>query len=344
VPAPTFDPAATLRALGHDLGRETALSQVDRLQRRPADRAQALAYEGGALPAALARLSADATARMAHRLRAVEVLAGLAGADAVPALAERLRHTGTPEETAVARTAAIALRGLDAAAALAPAATADDPEIRATVAAAGAAPDDLCIRLTDAWPFVRAAAARGLARHPDRAACLAGAMQDPQPTVRSAVIQAAGFAGVAAVAPGLRTIAGDAGAPVPLRVEAVVALGRLGDDAPALRILNTHLEKGGIVPLAEAAVGALAARDTPENRAHLRRALLSEAGGVVLAAARGLSGFGDTEALPDLRAARDRVGARYRSPLDRVLEHLGDPPRAEPLEPGGPDPADVDPE
>ena len=37
----------------------------------------------------------------------------------------------------------------------------DDPEIRATVAAAAAKPEDLCARLKDPWPIVRAAAARG---------------------------------------------------------------------------------------------------------------------------------------------------------------------------------------
>lgn len=340
-----FDPEATLRALSHDLGRETALSQLEGLGTpgRAEERVHALRHEGGAVPAALARLTSDAGVRMAHRLRAVEVLAGLAGDGAVAPLSERLRHTGSPEETAVARAAAIALRGLRATEALATAATSADPEIRATVAAAGAAPDDLCARLVDSWPLVRAAAARGLAGHPARAACLVGALDDKAPTVRAAAFWAVGVAGVVAAAPGLRAVAGDAGAPLPLRVEAVLALGRLGDVAPALRIVNTHLEKGGIVPLAEAAVGALAARDTPEHRTLLRRALTSEAGGVVLAAARALGAFGDADAVPELRAARVRIGARHRAALDRILAHLGEPAAAEPLEPVGPDTAGSDP-
>ncbi|MCK6576183.1 hypothetical protein L6V77_34460, partial [Myxococcota bacterium] len=193
-------------------------------------------------------------------------------------------------------------------------------------------------------PLVRAAAARGLAVHPDRAACLVGAVADTSPAVRSAVFQAVGVAGVGAAGPALRAVAGDAGAPVPLRVEAVLALGRLGDTEPATRIVNTHLEKGGIVPLAEAAVGGLAARDTPEHRALLRRALASEAGGVVLVAARALAALDDTEALPALRAARARIGARYRPGLDRVLVHFGDPPPADPFDAPGPDPAEADPE
>ena len=346
-PAPVFEPDATLRALGHDEGRRTALNQLVALT--PADRTRAAAFGERALAKALSALAADPKARIGHRLRAVEALALLVGVSAVPALAERLRHVGTPEELAVARAAAVALRGLHADAELATMAGADDPEIRATVAAAGANPEDLCGRLGDPWPVVRGAAARGLARHPDRAVCVAAGLTDRDPSVRSAALETIGAAGVQAAGPVLRTLANDSAAPVILRAQAVVALGRLGDAEPARKILATHLAKGGIVPLAEAAVSALAATDTAAHREMLRRALTSESGVVVASAARVLAALGDTEARPALEQARGRVDARHRDQIDAALARLtaaGAPPVGE-AAPGstlGDDPADADPE
>jgi HEAT repeat protein len=350
--APVFDPDATLRALGHDEGRQAALDQLSALS--PPDRARAMAHGDGAFSKALATLAADAKARMGHRLRAVEAMAVLVGAPAVPALAERLRHTGTPEETAVARVAAVALRGLHAKAELAAASAADDPEIRATVAAAAAKPEDLCARLKDPWPIVRAAAARGLATQGEGAACIVGALQDRDVSVRAAALQTCGLAGVKAAVPALRALAGDAAAPVPMRADAVVALGRLNETEPARRILSTHLAKGGIVPLAEAAVSALAAVDTPESREALHKALASQNGSVVAGAALALAAFGDQTARPEIEQARKRVDARHRFPVDAALRRLGaataptagEDPGAPSPDTGdtGPDPADSDPE
>ena len=340
--APPFEPAATLRALRHDEGRASALKVLDALS--PAERAAAAAFDERAIPRALAELAADAEARIGHRLLAVEVLARLAALAAVEPLSERLRHTGTPEEIAVARAAAVALRGLGARAALAPAATSPDPEVRATVAGAAAAPDTLCAALKDPWPVVRAAAARGLAGRPAESPCLLLAFDDRDAPVRIAAIQAAGQAGVKAAAPPLRALAAETNAPLPLRVEAVVALGRLGDTEPAQKVLNTHLAKGGIVPLALGAVAALAAADRPESRETLRRALDSKAESVVAGAALALAALRDTEARPALERARERVHARHREAVEQALERLA--PGAAPAtgSPTSDDPAAADPE
>ena len=85
------------------------------------------------------------------------------------ALFEELKAMGTPDAYFFAARILrdcfdVGGKGLDAATG------AGDPEIRATVAAAAAKPEDLCARLNDPWPIVWAAAARGLATQGEGAA------------------------------------------------------------------------------------------------------------------------------------------------------------------------------
>ncbi len=355
---PAFEPAATVRALAHDEGRPTALKQLLALPAK--QRGFALTADDAAIPHALDALLTDASAEIGFRLAAIQALVYLAGGatpevreSTAATLAQRLPHLGTPEETAIAREAAIGLRGLKALPLLAAASASDDPEIRATVAATAAAPADLCARLKDPWPVVRAAAARGLALgDATGSACVAGALSDTDATVRAAAVRAAGEARVAEALPALRALAGDSAGPVPLRVDALYALGRLGELEPARMVLNTHLAKGGIVPLAEGAVSALAQSDAPGDRALVRQALSSEAGPVVLLAAQALARAGDAESLSSIQAARPRVDARHREALDAAIEQLKAltaPPGESPSAPvdsnlNNHDPADDDPE
>jgi HEAT repeat protein len=160
---------------------------------------------------------------------------------------------------ALAREAARALRQLKAFDALAAGLESKDPEVRATAAAAGAAPTRLCAVLrADEWPKVRSSAARGLLKHPTQAACLADGFGDPDPVVALVSIQVAGLSGLAPLRKPLRRVAGSPRASVPLRGAAFVSLAHLGDAEPAQKALATHLASGKIVPLAVAAVRALA--------------------------------------------------------------------------------------
>jgi HEAT repeat protein len=323
-----FDPVASVRALGHDDARPGALRQILRL-----DAVELSAARGADLAGPVAALVPDPKVPVADRILAARVLALLARPEAVPALADQAGRDASPEDVAVARESALALRQMSATDALVPLLAARDPEVRATAAAAGANPERLCaLAREDAWPAVRAAAARGLTHHADRAACLADALTDADAGVALTAARTLAETRSEAAHPALRRVAGDAQADVPLRREAVIALGRLGDLEPAEKILAKHLADGAIVPLAEAAVEALAAARTEASAAQLRRALGSAAPSVQRVAARAL-------------ATRD--DAESRAALDAFLQKL--PPNErrglqarEAEEPRGPDAPDDD--
>lgn len=321
-----FDPAATAKALGRPEARAGALRQVLSLRLPDLERARA---ERLALLAAA--VVADETAHLDDRILAARATALLGGDGVAPLIATSLVRTDSPEQVALAREVAIALRKLEAPAELTPGLDSADPEVRATAAAAGAGAGTLCRLLReDVWPDVRAAAADGLAGQPDHATCLADGLRDAEQSVSLASARAAGGTGRRELVEPLRTLAGDARAPVPSRVEAFVALGRLGDAEPARRALETHLSKGGIVPLAEASVYALTHTGLAAAPL-LRRALDSEAPPVRLAAARALATIGDAESIDRLRTLRDGAGLRERAVYEEALQRLGhDPDEADP--------------
>ena len=299
-------------------GRTEALRAVFSL-----DAIELKAARGSSLTSAVAGVVADEEATFEDRVLAVRVAALLGrcgrtltlrhlcrtvpgGEGAVAAQKGLLLALDTPEAIALAREAARALRQLGSPA-LGVAAGALDPEVRAMAAAAGVAADRLCPALGgDAWPQVRAAAARGLAEHPELAECLGAAFADADPTVALAAIEAAGRVALPALRGPLRKVAGDAKAVVPLRAAAFLALARGGDAEPARRALATHLETGKIEPLAVAAVRALAAS-------------------------------GDLERL---RAAAGSDSERVKRVAERALA-AAEPPASQPQ---APDPADADPE
>jgi len=337
-----LDPAATVRALGHAEAREGALRQV-----LNADAAARRSLREAGVVEALVALALDTQAPFEARALALRA-AGASGhgseVDALaPLLTPALERTsaGANASTrarglALALEAAQALRAAGARAALTPAATAPDPDVRAVALGAAGGPEQLCAGLSDPQPVVRAAAARALGRHEGHADCLVAALKDRAPSVRGAALMAVGEARVASAVGAVRAIAGDARGPTQVRAEALGVLGLLGDLEPARAALDTHLSKGGIVPLALGAVAALAESADTSDLGRLRAAASSKELSVAVRAARALALRGDHESLPAISALRARTGARYAADIDAALERLGAQPSAEP------DPADVD--
>ena len=298
-----FDPAATIAQLGAPASRAGALKAVLSL-----DALELAAARKSGVPQAVAEVVADAESAFDQRVLAVRAAALLGDAVAVPGLAALAVAEGDPQQVALAREATRALRQLRALDALAGALGSSDPQVRATAAAAGPAPETLCVMLQkDAWPAVRSAAARGLEKHPAQAKCLAAAFEDADPMVALVAIQIAGRTGAAEpVRAPLRALAGSPKAAVALRGAAFVSLAKLGDTEPATKALATHLANGGIEPLAVAAVQAMAA-------------------------------VGDADAV---RGALQSESERVRKAAERALTALAPPASA----PTAPDPADDDPE
>lgn len=318
-----FDPAADAAALDRPEARTETLRRLGRLGRLDLDAARA-----AQLGPRLAALAADPTVPFADRVLAIRAASILRGEGVAAQLAPIITAVADPaanaEATALAREAARALLQLRAADALVAALDAPDPEVRALAARSGAGGIRLCAMLADdPWEDVRIAAAHGLAMHPESADCLAPALASVDPKLRLAAVRAASMARRPALKAPLRALAGDAKAPVDARAEAFVALGYLGDTEPAEKALAVHLAGGGIEPLAEASVRALAAAGAPPAR--IREALASEAPVVQLAAVRALVALGDRESLPALRALRDRFDPRRRRTLDELIERLDAP-------------------
>ncbi len=316
-PAAVRDPASRAGAL-------RAVLALDALALREA--------REGPLGEALVTVVADPQADFEGRVLAVRAAALLRVRAAVPALATIAANPDDPGSTALARESTRALRQLGAVDALAPLLDSTDPEIRALAAGAGAGGAALCAVLTgDRWPAVRVAAVHGLVRAArQHAACLAPLLADPDPRVAGAALEGARLSGAPELRGPLRAVAGNPKALVQLRSAAFVALAAQGDTGPAAQALRTHLEKGGIEPLARAAVAALAlAGDT----AALRSALASRSPEVRLDAALRLAG--DPESRGALEALLPALPPRSRAQLGEALRGAA---------PTGPDPADADPE
>ncbi len=326
-----FDPTAAVKALQQKDARRGALRQILNLNAVDLKAARA---------APLAQLCAvvvdDATLPFQDRVLAARAAALLGGSGAVAALATAAKGAETPENVALARESAVALRQLRALEALGGAVGSSDPEVRMTVAAAGAAPGRLCALLQgDAWPRVRAAAARGLASHQDLAGCLAKGLEDADERVQIAAATAAGASGQAALVAALRRLAGRPGAAVPARAEALVSLARLGDVAPARVVLTTHLSKGGIVPLARAAVRGLDLGGHAQDLQRLRAALKSKAWPVRRSAAVALAARADSEGLRLIAELAATAEPREAQALRALSREKARPET---------DPADSDPE
>jgi hypothetical protein len=336
-PGAVVDPAATVRALAHGEARKGALAVIT--QARPEDRTALRRAE--AVPA-LMRLVFDAQVAFPDRVLAVRAFGTLANTSETPQLVPLVdavkpgAPAGTPADRALAREASRILQRVGPAALLRPALEATDPEVRAIALEAAGESPQLCAALSDPWETLRLAAVRGLSRLPGEADCLAAALNDTSPAVRGAAVGALGDAQVKAAVPALRKVAGDATGPVLVRAEALAVLGRLGDLGPARTVLETHLDKGGIVPLALGSIAALAESKEPADRARLRRVLDSKEGAVAARAAHALALLGDKESLDALRALRTRLGPRHRDEVDQALEMLGVAPAGEA------DPADLD--
>lgn len=324
-----LDPAAELAALDAPEARTEALRRLGRLGRVDLDAARA-----AQLGPAVAAVAADPDVPFTDRVLAVRVAAIMKGEGVAERLAPLTTAAGDPPTVALAREAARALLQLRAVDALVPALDAADPEVRGYAARSGAGAARLCGLLDDPWGGVRVAAAQGLAHHPDAADCLAPALASQDPKLLVAAARSAADSRRDALRAPLRALAGDAKAPVIARAEAFVALGALGDTEPADKALAVHLDGGGIEPLAEAAVRALAAAEVEPAR--IRVALASEAPMVQIAAARALVARGDKESLPALRALAERVDPRRRRAFVELIRRLEAPALGERYD--GPDP------
>ncbi len=325
-----LDLVAAARALEHPEARPGTLRRLADLTlfELQAARRAGLGY-------VVAKVAADPAVGHVDRVLAVRAAAVLGGGpEVVEVLIPLTVADEAPEAVVRAREAARALSQLHESGALDGALAHADPEVRALAAAAGAGgAARLCPLLRgDPWPRVRVAAARGLTFHPAETGCLADGLTDAAPQVRMAAAQAAAEAPVPALRPALRQVAGDVAAPVEARAEALVALAALGDTEPAGKVLDTHLAKGGIAPLALGAVRALA-RAGEVGR--VRAALASKAPRVQLLAARALAEAGDVASVPALEALRATLRGRARDAVDDALRRLG---AADPDDPAANDP------
>lgn len=300
---------------------------------RDMSRAQLTRARADGLPArVVAVFSGDGPT--AERLLAARALARLGTQPGIDALAAAAQKYASPEEIALAREAAKALRQLQAKEALVPALASPDPEVRAAAAASGADADKVCDLLAkDPWPMVRVAAAQGLAG--TAAACLAAGLADPHERVAIASAQAAIDRPSPTLRPALRRLAASPKAATEARAHAFVALARLSDLEPAIAAMKTHLDSGEIVPLALAAVRAFAVRG---DEARLTAALASASPRVVRASARALLTHGTPTARAAVDAAIQGADPRMANTLRRLASDLA------PIVVDGDDPAANDPE
>ena len=284
---------------------------------RSMTRAQIAQARTDDLPARIAA-QLEAPGPLPERLLAARALARLGTPSGVAALAAAARRHATPEEIALAREAARALKQLRAVEALAPALSSPDPEVRALAAAAGAGGAALCeVLAKDPWPMVRVAAAQGLSG--TSAECLSAGLRDADEGVSIASARAAIDAPAPALRPALRRLAASPKAVTEARAHAFVALAALGDLEPATAALKTHLTDGEIEPLALAAVRAFAvAKDVTQ----LTEALISSSPSVVRAAARALLLEGSPAAKAAVSAAVEGADPRLANVLRRLMVDL----------------------
>ena len=309
-----FDPSAATRLLEHPEERTATLRTLGSLKAP----ARAAAREAG-LGQRVTALATDPTQRFEDRVLAIRAAARIGGEHVQGPLRILTQGSHDGVATAIAREAARALYQLGALKSLDSARLSVDPEVRAYAARAGGGVA-LCILLADPWPMVRAAAAVGLGKSPSAPKCLARALEHEHPRVRYNAARSAQLAPHPSLRGPLRALAGDARAPVDARAEAFVGLAHLGDLEPAKRALATHLEKGGIVPLALAALRAFAVND-----AHLdviRSGLTSGTDTVRVAAAKLLVARDDLGSRDAIAETSKSVAPRYRAVMRDLLERL----------------------
>ena len=203
-----------------------------------------------------------------------------------------------------------------------------DPEVRAHVASTGARPQALCSRLNDPWPAVRFAAIRGLEKRGGRVAvCLIQSLKDPLAHLQSRAATALGKVGAqevkADVIKALRRVVQTSKAPRSAREASLISLAQWGDLKPAITVLDTHLNKGGIVSLSSAAVRALsvahASRQFPDQQLWLRlKRTLSNSGSILvrLESARSLIRWIDAEPI-------GVYASKIHSLIERVADERG---------------------
>lgn len=339
-PPPLYSPAVTLKALRHPAGALDALRYLHTL--RPIDRAL---LAGEELFRQLDELILDERRSLQVRLWSVELLKAMGAArPSLQALIKASLTLGSPEDREgtealiLARSAALSLRALGRADLLTEALSHPDPELRGHAAASGAGPKRLCqLALTDPWPQVRGSAIRGLERvGGSEALCLREALRDQEPQLQA---RAAAVLGAlkgesswspsepqrAAVIRALRALAGTASAPLNARASALISLGRWGSHQPCDQIFKTHLGKGGIIPLALAAVEATALGTlSGEEKLKKLSPILEQSSSleVRLSAASWIARLGAPNGARLLRRAADRAEARearaYLKYLDRA--------------------------
>jgi len=313
-----FDPGTAARLLNHPEERTATLRALGALNAVDQDVARA-----AGLARKIAMVATDPTQRFEDRVLAVRAAALIGGSEVHQPLRILTQSAHDPASTAMAREAAKALFQLGAVKSLDSARTSADPEVRAFAGRAGGGVA-LCVLLADPWPMVRAAAAEGLGKTPSAPKCLARALAHEHPRVRLNAARSAQSAPHPTLRTPLRKLAGDARAPIDARAEAFVGLAHLGDFEPAKRALETHLSKGGIVPLALASLRAFAVGDGhPET---LRKGLASKSDVVRVAAARLLVARNDLSARDALAEAAEAVGPRHKAVMRDLLQRLDKSP------------------
>ncbi|MEE2756744.1 MAG: HEAT repeat domain-containing protein [Myxococcota bacterium] len=258
-----FEPATTLRALKYDEARQGAIVQLFSL-----NQAELIAAKASAIPTQLVTIAADRTLPTAERILAIRATEHLGTNQHAVALFELMQRVETPVDIAVSREIAALLYSFGAVPLLSQVIDHPDPEVRIWAARSGSARDALCRHLNeDPWPAVRAAAAEGIAVHPDLAPCLLGGTQDASDRVQAAAIDSIGKLAYAPAKHILKKIALSPKKSRKLRGEALIALSRMGMHDISKAIIDNHLKHGGIIELTVSALHALG-KEVIKSKAH----------------------------------------------------------------------------
>ncbi|MBV71180.1 MAG: hypothetical protein CMH52_07490 [Myxococcales bacterium] len=272
-----FNPTTTLRALKYDEARQGAIEQLFSL-----NRAQVDAAKKSRIPAQLVIIASNPNHATSERILAIRATKHLGSNQHAVALFPLINRVETPVDIAVGREIAGLLYSFGAVPLLARAIDHPDPEVRIWAAKSGSARDVLCRHLNqDPWPLVRAAAAEGLAVHPDLAPCLLGGLADPSEQVQAAAIDSIGKLAYTPAKKALQKIALSPRKSRQLRGDALIALSRIGMHDVAKAIVDTHLKHGGIVELT---ISALHALDREVIRTKLHESLQTSSDPRVLSA------------------------------------------------------------
>ena len=140
-----------------------------------------------------------------------------------------------------------------------------DPVVRAIFLRMGAYSQSHCEQLrTEPWPFVRQAIVEGMTTSENSIVCVIKALEDPHQTVRRAAVDALGELAPTMSIPlrtqskrRLRIMVKDSSMQKLIRIQSMVALGRLQDCTAAHAALKIYLDSGALAFLVNASVGAL---------------------------------------------------------------------------------------